>query len=73
MPRAPITMNMPRQLMVSIRKVSSGGAIALASCEPVLIIDTGSALSDLLNHLSATLSPEVKNGDSAMPSATRAA
>ena len=59
--------------MVSSRKVNRGGAIALAICDPVLMIEIGSARSSLANQRSETFSPEVKNGDSAMPRATRTA
>ena len=72
-PRAPTTTNMPCQLMVRMSTVSTGGARALAICEPVLMMETGMARSSLRNHRSDTLSPAVKNGDSAMPSATRMA
>lgn len=47
--------------------------MALAICEPVLTIEIGRARSSLLNHRSLTLRLAVKNGDSATPSATRAA
>ena len=42
--------NMPCQLMVSSRNVSSGGAIALAICDPVLMIEIGRERSSLANH-----------------------
>jgi hypothetical protein len=49
--------------------VSSGGAIAFAICEPVLMIEVGRPRSFSENQLWVILMPEVKNGDSAIPAA----
>lgn len=65
--------NMPRHPSSSISVVSSGGAIALAICEPVLTIEIGSARSCCANHLWLTFRLAVKKGASATPRATRAA
>ena len=64
-------MNIPRQPIHNSKIVSTGGAIALAICEPVLIIDVGSPRSFSENQLWVILIPEVKNGDSATPSSMR--
>ena len=47
--------------------------MAFAICDPVLMMEMGRDRSSLAYHRAETFRPEVKKGDSVMPSATRIA